>query len=161
MLSSIVRPMVNTQIKLLAKSQATRSTRVEIIAKWLGFLGVEATVTHLDIAEAKIQVSLTVSQPDASADEDWQSILQKLKSSKFPQAELEPQMVKISPQQESKYQRLLAYAIQISHQDSSVDWESMYPKLQLMGRLRINVNGNQIGIKGSPKYRPSSQRARC
>ncbi len=98
MLSSIVRPMVNTQIKLLAKSQATGSTRVEIIAKWLGFLGVEATVTHLDIAEEKIQVSLTVSQPDASADEDWQSILQKLKSSKFPQAELEPQMVKISPQ---------------------------------------------------------------
>ena len=147
MLSSIVRPMVNTQIRLLAKSQATRSTLVKIIAKWLGFLGVEATVTYLDIAEEKIQVSLTVSQPDASVDEDWQTILQKLKSSKIPQEELEPELVKISPEQKSKYQRILAYAIQISHQDSSVDWESMYPKLQLMGLEESMLMGIKSALK--------------
>ena len=113
----------------------------------MGFLGVEATVTYLDIAEEKIQVSLTVSQPDASADEDWQSILQKLKSSKIPQEELEPELVKISPEQKSKYQRILAYAIQISHQDSSVYWESMYPKLQLMGLEESML----IGIKSALK----------
>ncbi len=118
----------------------------------MGFLGVEAKVTHLDVAEEKIQVSLTVSQPEASGDEDWQSILQHLKSSKSPTEELEPELLKIPPQQESKYQRILAYAIQISHQDSSIDWESIYPKLRLLGRLRIKVNGNQIRIKGAPKY---------
>ena len=98
MLSSIVRPMVNTQIKLLAKTQATRSTLVNIIAKWLGFLGVQAQVTHLDIAGEKIQVSLTVSQPEASDNEDWQSILHNLNSSKFPIAELAPELLKIPPQ---------------------------------------------------------------
>jgi len=36
--------MVNTQIKLLAKSKATKVTLVKTIAKWLGFLGVEAQV---------------------------------------------------------------------------------------------------------------------
>ncbi len=147
MLLPIVRPMVNTQIKLLAKTQATRSTLVNIIAKWLGFLGVEAKVTHLDVAEEKIQVSLTVSQPEASGDEDWQSILQHLKSSKSPTEDKEPELLKIPPQQESKYQRILAYAIQISHQDSSIDWESIYPKLRLLGLEESRLMGIKSALK--------------
>ena len=147
MLSSIVRPMVNTQIKLLAKTRATRPTLVKIIAKWLGFLGVEAQVTHLDIAEEKIQVSLIVSQPDASADEDWQNILQHLKSSKSPTEELEPELVKIPPQQKIKYQRLLAYAIQINNRDRSVNWESIYPKLKLLGLEESMLMGIKSALK--------------
>ena len=147
MLSSIVRPMVNTQIKLLAKTKAMRPTLVKIIAKWLGFLGVEAQVTHIDIAEDKIQVSIIVSQPEASADEDWQSILQNLKSSKSPQEELEPEIVKIPPQQKIKYQRLLAYAIQINNQDRSVNWESIYPKLQLLGLEESMLMGIKSALK--------------
>jgi len=139
--------MVNTQIKLLARSKATRLTLVNIIAKWLGFLGVEAQVTHLDIAAEKIQVSLTVSQPEASGDEDWQSILQKLKSSKSPKPELEPELVKIPPQQESKYQRILAYAIQMSNPDISVDWEDVYPQLQLLGLEESTLMGIKSALK--------------
>ena len=120
---------------------------MNIIAKWLGFLGVEAKVTHLDIAEEKIQVSLTVSQPEASADEDWQSILHNLKSSKSPTEELEPEPLKIPPQQERKYQRILAYTIQISHQDSSIDWESIYPKLQLLGLEESMLMGIKSALK--------------
>ena len=147
MLSSIVRPMVNTQIKLLAKTQATRSTLVKIIAKWLGFLGVQAQVTHLDVAEGKIQVSLTVGQPEASDDEDWQSILQHLKNSKSLKEELEPELVKIPPQQTIKYQRLLAYAIQINDRDGFVHWESIYPKLQLLGLEESMLMGIKSALK--------------
>ncbi len=147
MLSSILRPMVNTQIKLLAKSAATRSTLVNIIAKWLGFLGVQAKVTQLDTVGEKIQVSLTVSQPEASADEDWQSIVQNLKSSNSTIEELELKGSKIPPPQESKYQRVLAYAIQISNQDGSVDWEDVYPKLKLMGIEESML----VGIKSALK----------
>ena len=147
MLSSILRPMVNTQIKLLAKSAATRSTLVNIIAKWLGFLGVQAKVTQLDTVGEKIQVSLTVSQPEASADEDWQSIVQNLKSSNSTIEELELKGSKIPTPQESKYQRVLAYAIQISNQDGSVDWEDVYPKLKLMGIEEPML----VGIKSALK----------
>lgn len=147
MLSPIGSPMVNTQIRLLAKSTATRSTLVNIIAKWLGFLGVKAKVTHLDIVEEKIQVSLTVSQPEASADEDWQSIVQNLKSSKSTTEELEPEGSKIPPQQLRKYQRILAYAIQMSNQDSSVDWENVYPKLQLLGLEESMLMGIKSALK--------------
>ncbi len=147
MLSSFLRPMVNTQIKLLAKTLATRSTLVNVIAKWLGFLGVQAQVTHLDTVGEKIQVSLTVSQPEGSTDEDWQSIVQNLKSSNSTTEELELKGSKIPPPQESKYQRILAYAIQISNQDGPVDWEDVYPKLKLMGIEESML----VGIKSALK----------
>ncbi len=147
MLSSFLRPMVNTQIKLLAKTLATRSTLVNVIAKWLGFLGVQAQVTHLDTVGEKIQVSLTVSQPEGSTDEDWQNIVQNLKSSNSTTEELELKGSKIPPQQESKYQRILAYAIQISNQDGSVDWSDVYPKLKLMGIEESML----VGIKSALK----------
>ncbi len=147
MLSSFLRPMVNTQIKLLAKTLATRSTLVNVIAKWLGFLGVQAQVTHLDTVGEKIQVSLTVSQPEGSTDEDWQSIVQNLKSSNSTTEELELKGSKIPPHQESKYQRILAYAIQISNQDGPVDWEDVYPKLKLMGIEESML----VGIKSALK----------
>jgi hypothetical protein len=38
MLSKIVRPMVRTQIRLLANCQATRPTLIETISQWLSFL---------------------------------------------------------------------------------------------------------------------------
>ncbi len=147
MLAPILRPMVHSQIRWLAQSKATPSMLVKIIAKWLGFLGVEAQVTHLDIAEEKIQVSLTVSQPEASSDEDWQSILQNLPNSKSPQAKLEPEPVKIPPQQEVKYQRLLAYAIQINNREDSVDWERIYPQLQLLGLEEPRLRGIKSALK--------------
>ncbi len=147
MLSPILRPMVNTQVKLLAKSTATRSTLVNVIAKWLSFLGVQAKVTHLDTVGDRIQVSLTVSQPEASTDEDWQNIVQNLKSSDSTTEELELKNSRIPPHQESKYQRILAYAIQISNQDGSFDWEDVYPKLKLMGIEEPML----VGIKSALK----------
>ncbi len=147
MLSPILRPMVNTQVKLLAKSTATRSTLVNVIAKWLSFLGVQAKVTHLDTVGDRIQVSLTVSQPEASTDEDWQNIVQNLKSSDSTTEELELKNSRIPPHQESKYQRILAYAIQISNQDGSFNWEDVYPKLKLMGIEEPML----VGIKSALK----------
>ena len=48
MLTQIVRPMVRTQVRLLANCHSTRLTLIHTIAKWLGFLGVKAEVTELD-----------------------------------------------------------------------------------------------------------------
>ena len=147
MLTSIVRPMVKAQIKLLAQTQATKITLVKIIARWLGFLGVSAQVTHLDTVEGKIQVSLTVSQPEASDNQDWYRIIENIKSSKMPQEGLEPEVFQIPAQQQNKYQRLLAYAIQINHQEGVVHWESIYPKLQLLGIEESVIGGIKTALK--------------
>lgn len=137
MLTQIVRPLVNPQVRLLAKSKATRSTLIKTIVKWLGFLGVEANVTQIERAGDKIQVSITVGKPETSDRDDWQEILNGLQSNRQQdrQEAGDTNFGVIPPEQETKYQRILAYAIQMSYAGSNCkwDWDSLYPQLKLLG----------------------------
>ncbi|MDJ0647302.1 MAG: hypothetical protein QNJ60_01230 [Xenococcaceae cyanobacterium MO_188.B19] len=112
MLSQIVAPLVDTQIRRLANSQATYSTLIETVAKWLSYLGVKAQVTHLTHQSGQIHISLTVNKPHTCSSYHWQQILDNL----------DRQQVtsclncydQISSGQRSKLQRLFAYLIQNS-----------------------------------------------
>ena len=146
MLSQIVRPMVSTQIRLLAKTKTTRTTLIKTIAKWLGFLGVEATVTQIDTAGDKIKVSITVGQPKSSEDSDWQQILHNLDRD-ISEAELVLDPASIPAEQQTKYQRIIAYAIQMSNPDSDTDWEQIYPQLQLLGLEESMLLGVKSALK--------------
>jgi hypothetical protein len=132
MLSQIVRPMVRTQLRLLASSQATRATLINTIAQWLGFLGVEARVTQLDAPSNQIQVSLTVGKPEACDPYDWQRILDNLQQGQTANLPTES-AAELSPQQMGKLVRLLAYVIQVGNPPESVNWETLYPQLALLG----------------------------
>jgi hypothetical protein len=131
MLSQIVRPMVRTQIRLLANSQATYSTLVTTIAQWLGFLGVQANVTQLNTEANRIQLSLTVGKPESCDDCDWKKILDNLDHDGAHAPA--PTGAVLSPVQERKLQRLLAYVIQAGHPHNRVEWDALYPQLQSLG----------------------------
>ena len=151
MLSQIVRPMVNTQIRLLAKTKATKITLIQTIAKWLGFLGVEAKVTQLNTVGDKIQVSITVSQPENSENSDWQKILDNLSQD----TELGTNhSASIPAEQKTKYQRILAYAIQMSNGDRPIDWTDIYPQLQGLGIDESII----LGVKSALKVPQSIER---
>lgn len=151
MLSQIVRPMVNTQIRLLAKTKATKITLIQTIAKWLGFLGVEAKVTKLNTVGDKIQVSITVSQPENSENSDWQKILDNLSQD----TELGTNhSASIPAEQKTKYQRILAYAIQMSNGDRPIDWTDIYPQLQGLGIDESII----LGVKSALKVPQSIER---
>ncbi|MEM7762018.1 MAG: hypothetical protein AAGF83_09195 [Cyanobacteria bacterium P01_G01_bin.67] len=146
MLSQIVRPMVNTQIKLLAKSKATKITLIKTIAKWLGFLGVEAQVTELNTTGDKIKVSITVGQPENSDRADWQKILNNIV--RDPSATGEFTSGRAIPEdQETKYQRILAYAIQMSNPEQEQDWEMIHPQLQTLGLDEPMMLGVKSALK--------------
>ncbi|MBD3883225.1 hypothetical protein IFO70_15775 [Phormidium tenue FACHB-886] len=146
MLSQIVRPMVRTQLRLLANSQATRTTLITTIAQWLSFLGVQAKVTHLDTAANEIQVSLTVSRPDACDTRDWQQILHNLEQTEAASS-TQPSELPLSASQERKLQRLLAYVVQVGDPNTPVDWERLYPQLQSLGFTEDML----LGIKAAAK----------
>jgi hypothetical protein len=146
MLSQIVRPMVRTQIRLLANSHATRSTLVSTIAQWLGFLGVRAQVTQIDAVSNQISVSLTVGKPEACDTHDWQQILQNLKQSKPEEEVTSSTQTQITPQQQSKLQRLLAYVIQVGSSEQP-DWEKLYPQLQTLGFEESMLLGIRSALK--------------
>jgi hypothetical protein len=148
MLSQIVRPMVRTQIRLLANSQATRSTLVSTIAQWLGFLGVRAQVTHLRAgSDRKIRISLTVEQPEACDFQDWQQILQNLNRQTARPDPLLFNPSQLTPQQQTKLQRLLAYVIQIGGPNQSIHWETLYPQLQGLGLDEEMLLGIRSALK--------------
>lgn len=145
MLTQLVRPMVRTQLRLLASSQATRATLVNTIAQWLGFLGVHAQVTHLDATSDRINVSLTVGKPEACDPHDWMQILANLR----PRTNYEPlpTLATMSPSQQSKLQRLLAYVIQIGTPTHPPDWEQLYPQLQALGWDESMLLGVRTALK--------------
>lgn len=147
MLSQIVRPMVRTQIRLLANSHATRSTLVNTIAQWLSFLGVRAQVTHLDASSDQIQVSLTVSKPESCDYQDWAQILNNLNQGKGEGGFAHTSTAPISPQQQGRLQRLLAYVIQAGNPNGGVGWDEIYPQLQTMGFEEEMLLGIRSALK--------------
>ncbi len=147
MLSQIVRPMVHTQVRLLASCEATRSTLIKTVAQWLGFLGVQAQVTLLDAGvDQKIRISLTVGKPEACDDYDWQQIVYKLhkNASDTEASKITPP---ITPKQETKLQRLLAYVIQVGDPDKPVNWEAIAPQLQALGMSESMLLGIKSALK--------------
>lgn len=145
MLSNIVRPMVRTQVRLLANTQATYSTLVTTITQWLGFLGVQASVTQLHTHSNRIQLSLTVGKPESCDRCDWEKILQNLEqSSAQPKGS---QSAGLNAQQEQRVQRLLAYMIQVGHPDRVVDWEILLPQLQSLGYQEEALAGIRAALK--------------
>lgn len=148
MLTQIVRPMVRTQLRLLAGSQATRATLINTIAQWLGFLGVEAHVTHLNARSNQIQLSITVCQPDGCDPHDWERIIRNLEQSKH--IDGVTSSLAITPQQQSKLQRLLAYVIQAGAADSSNDkvvWDELLPQLRGLGFEEETLLGIRSALK--------------
>ncbi len=147
MLSHIVRPMVQTQIRLLANSRATRHTLICTIAHWLGFLGVHAQVTELDAISGRIHISLSVGKPDSCDSCDWQQILHKLNPNESNCQRSHPSQPSFPLHQQTKLQRLLAYLIQVGNPTASSDWETLHPELQALGFEDSILHGIRAALK--------------
>jgi len=147
MLSQIVRPLVRTQIRLLANTQATRSTLISTIAQWLGYLGVQAQVTSLSANSRQIQVSLTVGKPESCESSDWQQILNNLNEPAENSQSSETTYAQMTPKQQSKLQRLLAYLVQVGDPDNRVNWDMLYPQLKTLNLDEDLLNGIKSALK--------------
>lgn len=148
MLSQLVRPMVQTQIRLLANSRATHSTLVSTVAQWLGFLGVKAQVTDLSTTSNQIHITLTVNQPEGCDDQDWQQIIQNLASPCLPLGHhlVTPDAFEADYQQR-RVQRLLAYLIQVGNPGEPALWDKLYPQLAVMGFDEATLQGVRAALK--------------
>lgn len=133
MLTQIVKPMVRTQLRLLANCQATRTTLVSTICQWLGFLGVQAEVQQLNTTAGHIQVSLTVGKPDACDPEDWQHLLHKLKMDAQPAAlPVTLKQPAVSTDQQQTLIQLFSYLLQIGHEHEPLHWEHVQLRLRTL-----------------------------
>ncbi|GAB4132392.1 MAG: hypothetical protein Fur0046_02140 [Cyanobacteria bacterium J069] len=147
MLTQIVRPMVRTQLRLLASSQSTRATLVNTIAQWMSFLGVEARVIDIDASSDKIQVSLVVGKPEGCDSRDWEQILKNLEESQRASGTEPAAPIVLTALQKSKLQRLLAYIIQAGNPDTKIAWEDVLPQLRGLGYEEEMLLGIRSALK--------------
>ncbi|GBF80702.1 hypothetical protein [Aphanothece sacrum] len=143
MLTQIVRPLVQTQVRLLANSQATQTTLIDTISRWLGYLGVDAKVTKLASDSEGIHVSITVGKPDSCETKDWQKILDNLRSSSDKDNNCEP----MNGSQELQLARLLAYLIQAGNPNNNINWNEVENQLQSLQLDHSILSGIQSALK--------------
>ncbi len=149
MISQLVRPMVQTQLRILANSRATRSTLVATVCQWMGFLGVHASVTQLDADSGRIHISLSVDRPDACDHHDWQQILTNITPCEVRGNGHCPTVdeSQFTSHQQSKMQRLLAYLIQVGNASDPNIWDKLEPQLEGMGL----DESTRLGIRSALK----------
>jgi len=145
MLSQIVRPLVDTQVRLLANSQATKKTFAQIIASWLGYLGVHTEVTQLIPNSDRICVSLTVGKPESCAQKDWQKILNNLANSQIETPSVQSEEMEMAKL--IQLSKLLAYIIQSGSPETKPDWAILEQQLGNLNLDSITLQAVQSALK--------------
>lgn len=149
MLEQLVRPLVRTQIEVLAKAPSAAGRLTGMIAQWLGYLGVKAEVKQLKTADGKIHVSMVVDRPEQCRQQEWQKILTNIQQNHHSEHEgFELTYARMSDPQRSKVHRLLAHVIQAGSQESVLDnWPQMQAHLAEMGMNEMLLAGIRAALK--------------
>ncbi|TVP67391.1 MAG: hypothetical protein EA342_08820 [Leptolyngbya sp. LCM1.Bin17] len=148
MLVQLVRPLVRTQVQILAQAQSAGAKLVSMVSQWLGYLGIQAEVTQLQTSGNKIQVSLCVSKPDQCTEAEWQQILDNLNRDNGTAA-ADPMLTysAMSAVQQNKVHRLLASVLQASGEDSLAEWSTLRSRLAALGMEEAMLQGIQSALK--------------
>lgn len=134
MLVQLVRPLVRSQIQMLARSPAADSKLMSMVSQWLAYLGVHAEVTQLKTEGEHIQVSLRVKRPEQCTEAEWQQILTNLtRQGSAPNGEDSLTYDTMTTAQRSKVHRLLACVLRASNENLASEWDNLQPQLLATG----------------------------
>lgn len=134
MLARLVRPLVRTQLHLLAQTESANTRLTNMVSEWLGHLGVRADVTHLKTEQGRIQISLAVGKPEQCSENEWTKILDNIEQDRdTADADTELTYAEMSKDQKSKVHRLLAGVIQAGNKNAVNSWDSLQPRLTALG----------------------------
>ena len=132
MLVHLVRPLVRTQLQILARTPSADSKLTGMVAQWLGYLGVHAEVTQLKTSGGQIEVSLKVARPEQCTETEWQQILGNMTLTGDRLAP-QPGITYRTMSSEQKVHRLLACVLRASNENLLHEWEQMQSHLAAVG----------------------------
>ena len=148
MLDRLVRPLVRTQIQLLAQTQSANTRLTGMVSQWLGYLGVQADVTDLNAHQGRIQISLAVGKPEQCSEHEWTQILNNIEqNSGTAQNGVELTYGEMSLEQQRKVHRLLASVIQAGDKNAGQSWDSLQPRLAALGMGETMLANIKSAIK--------------
>ena len=148
MLVQLVRPLVRSQIQMLARTPAADAKLTNMVAQWLGYLGVYAEVTRLETEGELIQVSLKVGRPAQCTETEWQSVLDNLThKGKAWREDTGLTYATMTPAQKGKVHRLLACVLQASNDNLVEDWHQVSGELAQLGLEAALLNELRSAIR--------------
>ncbi|KGF71556.1 hypothetical protein DO97_17680 [Neosynechococcus sphagnicola sy1] len=145
MLSTLVRPLVDTQIRLLANSKKTDKTIAQTIVTWLGYIGVRTEVTQLIPNSDRISVSLTVGKPESCTEKDWQKILDNLLNSHADEPSDRSEEIEMAKL--VQLSRLLAYVIQAGSSETQANWNILEKNLAPLNLDSVTLGAVRSALK--------------
>lgn len=131
MLAHLVRPLVCSQLQMLAQTQSAGSKLVGMVSQWLGYLGVQAEVTRLRTEGERIQVSLHVAKPDQCSEDEWRQILNNVTHGGEIEGALPLTYATMPQSQKRKVHQLLGAVLEASGNHPADAWEQT--RLRLLG----------------------------
>jgi hypothetical protein len=134
MLAQLVRPLVRTQIQLLTQTQSASAKLVCMISQWLGYLGIQAHVSHLKVSDGRVKISLDVGKPEQCDAQEWQQILDNIAQTHDRQ-DLQDELTyaTMTSDQQRRVVRLLACVIQAGSPETALDRDELPGRLLKMG----------------------------
>jgi len=135
MLMQLVRPLVRSQIQILAQTPAADSKLSSMVAQWLSYLGIQAEVTQLSAEGEVIEVALKVRRPEQCNAAEWQQILTNLTQPEHVPTARPAGLTyaAMTPAQQRQVQRLLACVLQASNEHLVEDWPQLRSQLLEIG----------------------------
>ena len=155
MLVKLVRPLVRSQLQILAQVESPPRRLVGMVSQWLGYLGVEAKVTQLETRGEQIQVSLCVSRPEQCSEREWKQILNNLNQRSIQVEKVSTEAIEavelsyeqMSTAQQRRVQRLLACVIQAGNEQAIDQWNELRVQLGALGLEPPLLQGIRSALK--------------
>ena len=155
MLVKLVRPLVRSQLQILAQAESPQRRLVGMVSQWLGYLGVEAKVTQLETRGEQIQVSLCVSRPEQCSEREWKQILNNLNQRSIQVEKVSTEAIEavelsyeqMSTAQQRRVQRLLACVIQAGNEQAIDQWNELRVQLGALGLEPPLLQGIRSALK--------------
>ena len=132
MLHQLVRPLVRSQVQMLAQTPSAGKKLVGMVSQWLAYLGVQAEVIQLKTEGDRIQVSLCVGKPEQCTEAEWRQILTNLGQGADG---ISPVLTyaAMTKAQKGKVHRLLACVLRAASDGSAEDWDGLRSQLMAIG----------------------------
>ena len=154
----VLRPLVNTKIRLLGQTQSIHATFRSMVQEWmLNYVGVPAQVTRIVEDSDQIHICLTVGKPEYTDAGEWNQVLENLRQSKDKTQSKPPTYREITPDQQQQVHQILAHLIRSGAPDQEVLWETIYPHLRVIDPDESMLSGVKSALESSQIIDPYTE----
>jgi hypothetical protein len=126
-----------------------------LISQWLGYLGIQAHVSHLKVSDGRVKISLDVGKPEQCDSQEWQQILDNIAQTHDRQ-DLQDELTyaTMTGDQQRKVMRLLACVIQAGNPETALDRDELQGRLLKMGLDESLVLEIKAALKVPGVFKP-------